>query len=233
MPFRFYLQPNLMTPDPADQLARVVPNATLNLDAIVARILKRGTLVTQTDALAVLNIFFDVVSDEVAAGNAVLLPLMNLRPSIKGSFLNIMDTFDRSRHTLRASASAGILMNRKLQDATAEKIAAATLTGPLLLEYLDVNTGLINSALTPGGIGQVVGDHLKYDAANPDEGIFLLEDGGAETKVTVVANRTDKRLVFNVPNALPPGDYTLEVRRAYGKDLTLRTGQLNAALTTP
>jgi hypothetical protein len=75
MPIKYYLQPNPVTPDPNDQSARVLPNASLTLEDIIAKMMLRGTTVTEADTRAVLNLFFDVVSDEVADGNFVNLPL--------------------------------------------------------------------------------------------------------------------------------------------------------------
>jgi nucleoid DNA-binding protein len=53
----------------------VLPNASLTLEDIIAKMMQRGTTVTEADTRAVLNLFFDVVSDEVADGNFVNLPL--------------------------------------------------------------------------------------------------------------------------------------------------------------
>jgi hypothetical protein len=57
MPIKYYLQPNPITPDPNDQSARVLPNASLSLNDIISKMMKRGTTVTEADARAVLNLF--------------------------------------------------------------------------------------------------------------------------------------------------------------------------------
>ena len=101
---------------------------------------------------------------------------------------------------------------------------------PDLQEYMDINTGTTNSILTPGGIGQVVGSELKFSAANADEGVFLVHEAGTETKITVLATRTEGKLVFSIPAGLATGGYRLEVRRAYGNAGSIRTGVLNEQL---
>jgi hypothetical protein len=45
-----------------------------------------------------------------------------------------------------------------------------------------------------------------------------------------VATRTEGNLVFIVPTTLPPGSYTLEVRKGYGNNAELRTGSLHEKL---
>jgi len=229
MPIKYYLQPNPVTPDPNDQSARVLPNASLTLEDIIAKMMQRGTTVTEVDTRAVLNLFFDVVSDEVADGNFVNLPLANIRVGISGVFTSITDSFDPSRHSLRATLSPGLLLSEKMQKARLEK-TLQPLPSPVIIEFLNINTNTTNSVLTPGGIGQIVGEELKFNPNNPQEGIFFVAADGTETKVQIIASRTEGKLVFSIPT-LPAGNYTLEVRRAYTKENIIRKGVLSDTLT--
>jgi hypothetical protein len=225
MPIKYYLQPNPITPDPNDQSARVLPNVVLDTDGIIKRMLLRGTTLTETDLKAAINLLNTVVSDEVADGNTVNLPFANIRPGISGVFANALDTFEPSRHTRKATLSQGLLLIQKMQNAKVEKITQP-MAAPALMEYMDVNSGNANSKLTPGGIGQIVGEELKFNNANATEGIFFVDGSGAATKVQVIANRTDGKLVFSIPATLAVGNYSLEVRRAYTQSNTLRVGTL-------
>jgi hypothetical protein len=229
MPIKYYLQPNPVTPDPNDQSARVLPNASLTLEDIIAKMMQRGTTVTEADTRAVLNLFFDVVSDEVADGNFVNLPLANIRVGISGVFTSITDSFDPSRHSIRATLSPGLLLSEKMQKVRLEK-TLQPLPSPVILEFLNINTNTTNSVLTPGGIGQIVGEELKFNPNNPQEGIFFVAADGTETKVQIIASRTEGKLVFSIPT-LPAGNYTLEVRRAYTKENIIRKGVLSDTLT--
>ncbi len=227
---KYFLQPNPITTDPNDQSARVRINATKTLQDIVALATKRGTTLTETDLTGAANLLFEVITDEVADGNSVTLPLVNIRPGVKGVFTSAVDSFDSARHIKRATLSSGSLLSSKMQEAKVEKLTSE-LPLPVLVEYMDVNSGTANSLLTPGGIGRITGEELKYNPENEAEGIWLVPAGeGDAVKVTVVATRTEGRLIFSVPSGLQPGSYTLEVRKGYGKDATLRTGSLNDLL---
>jgi hypothetical protein len=230
MPIKYYLQPNPINPDPNDQSARVLSGNVLNADDIIQRMLKRGTTLTETDMKAVLNLLFDVVSDEVAEGNNVNLPIANIKPSITGVFVNAADSFDATRHTKKATLSSGSLLIEKMQKASVEKILQPV-PMPVLLEYQDINTGSSNSVLTSGGIGQIVGEELKFDINNSTEGVFLVAQSGTETKISIIATRTEGKLMFSIPTGLASGNYTLEVRRAYTKNSLIRKGTLNEVLT--
>ncbi len=230
MPIKYYLQPNPITPDPNDQSARVLPNASLSLDDIITRMMQRGTTVTEADARAVLNLFFEVVCDEVVNGNFINLPIANIRSGISGVFTSATDDFDPARHALRATLSPGTLLNEKMRNARLEK-TLQPLPSPVLLEFLNINTNTTNAVLTPGGIGQIIGEELKFNPNNPQEGIFFIATDGTETKVQIIASRTEGKLVFAIPSTLTAGTYTLEVRRAYTKDNVIRKGMLPDTLT--
>lgn len=158
MSIRYYLQPNPITPDPNDQKARVQPNATLGVDDVVRRIVKRGTTLTETDVRAVLRLSFDEIADAVAEGNNVNLPLVNIKPSIQGVFANVNDSYDDSRHTVRASVSAGIGLQQKMGTASVEKISSS-IVSPDIVDFTDVRTNTHTQA-SKNGIGIITGSEL-------------------------------------------------------------------------
>lgn len=233
MAIKYYLQPNPVTPDPNDQSARVLSNKVHDLDSIIKEMLKRGSTVTEADVRAVVTVLFEVVTDEVADGNSVNLPLVNIRPSVNGVFDNVSDSFDPSRHIKNASLTKGLLLMSKMASAKVEKISKPVPT-PTLIEFTDINSGAANSILTLGGIGQIVGEELKFNPDNFDEGIYFIADDNTPTKVAVIANRTEGKLMFSIPAGLAPGRYRLEVRKGYGKtNIVVRSGSLSDLLQTP
>lgn len=230
MSIKYCLQPNPITPDPNDQSARVISNQVHDLDSITKEMLKRGSTITEADIRAVLKVFFDVVTDEVSEGNNVNLPLVNIKPGINGVFTSAMDSFDSSRHIKKATVSSGILLTQKLNVAKVEKVTQAV-AAPALLQFTDVNSQTTNSILTPGGIGQVVGEELKFNPANATEGIYFVATDGTATKADIIASRTEGKLMFSIPNSLALGNYTLEVRKGYGTaNIVVRSGSLQDTL---
>lgn len=226
---RYYLQPNPITPDPNDQSARVEPAGTLDLTGLINRMLKRGTSLTQSDMEACMTLFTDEVTDAVAEGYLVNLPFCNIRPSIRGVFSSPVDSFDKSRHIKRASLSAGLVLSKKLSEAKVEKVSKS-LPSPDVQAFVDVNSDSSNSILTPGGIGKVEGSELKFDTSLAGDGVFFIDAGGNATKAEVYALVTEGRIMFMVPE-LSAGEYTLEVRRSYTQNNSVRVGQLQETLT--
>lgn len=228
---RYYLQSNPITTDPNDQTARIEASGTVDTKGLVALMLKRGTSLTQGDIEGCMTLFTEVVTDVVADGYFVNLPFCNIRPSIKGVFNSPADSFDKARHIKKATLSPGLALSKKLAEAKVEK-TSKSLPSPDVQAFEDVNADSINSILTPGGIGKVEGSELKFDASLPADGVFFVDATGNATKATVYALVTEGRIMFMVP-ALPAGEYTLEVRRSYTQNNSVRVGQLQDTLSVP
>lgn len=230
MAIKYYLQPNPITPDPNDQSARVQATGVLSIADIIKRMLKRGTTITETDATAVILLFMQEMIDAVTEGYSVNTDLVNIRPSIQGVFTNVNDSFDASRHTIRASVTAGNILFTKMLAASVEKVKTSVIS-PSIVEFIDNRTNT-NTQATKGSIGTIIGSELKYDAQNPLEGIFFINNAtSTETKVTDIATRTEGKLLFVIPASLVAGTYKLEVRKAYTAVKAIRSDVFTNLLT--
>lgn len=96
-------------------------------------------------------------------------------------------------------------------------------------------TGTANTTLTKGGVVQLVGARLKFDAKDAAQGIFFVPKTGEAVRAAVIAENKPARLMAIIPADLAAGTYYIEVRTKIlegnksGK--TLKTGRFNKALT--
>lgn len=213
-------------------IATVKVNRSLDVDAIVEEMLKRGSTITHADVVAVLHVFFETASYELAEGNSIKTPLVNLRPVIRGRFKGSNDQFDHTRHSISASASAGPRLKEIVGDAKAVK-AISQDRFPRILEYRDVSSGTTNSVLTGGGIGMIRGEDLKFDMAALDEGIFISTKEGQEIRINNIAFVKNKSVTFGLPGLVEGESCTLTLRRRFGKSSgALREASLPFTLRT-
>ncbi len=230
MPIQYALFENNLTSDPDDYMALVQPIGTADLDVIIERMIQQGSTVTKADTLSVLEDYFTAVESMVLEGMNVTTPLANFGASIKGVFNGQTDSFNQARHQITPTASPG----KRLRGVVAQKgqpvKQEASKPAPNPLAYLDVSTNARNGIVTPGGMGQVVGHRLKFDASDENQGIFFVAADGTATRVTVVGRNMPADLMFMVPDGLAAGEYTLEVRAAFASN-DVRTGALAVALT--
>ncbi len=68
-------------------------------------------------------------------------------------------------------------------------------------------------------MGQVNGHRLKFDQADPTQGVFFIAVDGSETRASLMVKNTARQLIFEAPAGLAAGDYTLEVRVNYSQAL--------------
>ena len=108
-------------------------------------------------------------------------------------------------------------------------------TDPYITEVTDVVTGTVNTTLIKGGVVQLVGSRLKFDAKDKAQGIFFVPETGEAVRATVIAENNPARVMAIIPADLPAGTYYIEVRTKLaegGKALkNLKTGRFAKALT--
>ncbi len=231
MPINYVLFENNLTSDPDDYMALVQPTGTADLEAVIARMIQRGSTVVKADILSVLEDYHATIEDMVLEGMNVNTPGANYGASVKGVFDGQADSFDPSRHQLSPTASPGKRFRRAIRERGQAAKQEAVRPRPNPLEYTDVNSGQRNSVLTPGGMGRVVGHRLKFDPADANQGVFFVAEGGGAVRVDVVGGNKPGELMFLAPAVMASGDYTLEVRATIRGSEDVRTGTLDATLT--
>lgn len=98
------------------------------------------------------------------------------------------------------------------------------------IEVRDIASDSNNGQATPGNIGQLTGNRLKYNTGAGDEGVYFVSVGGGETKVATVQKNKPSQAVFLIPTLLA-GDYQIEVRARISGGTELRSGRLDAVST--
>ena len=231
---KYSLRENLLTPAPDDYMAQAADVRSYTLDEIIDLMMEKGTTLTRADVAATLQVYGEVVSAIIKDGSAVNTPLMNTSMSISGVFNGANDAFDKKRHTVNLNITAGILLRSVLPKIKCEKTEGAS-TDPYITEVTDIVTGTANTTLTKGGVVQLVGARLKFDAKDAAQGIFFVPETGAAVRAAVIAENKPARLMAIIPADLTAGTYYIEVRTKIlegnksGK--TLKTGRFNKALT--
>jgi len=232
MSINYALFENNLTSDPNDYAGRVQITASVDLDAIAQRMIDQGSTVTKADILAVLEDVIKATEGYLLEGYRVNFGgLCDLYPRVKGVFNGITDTFDPSRHRVDVGASPGSRVRKTVRENATVTKDETIKPAPAPLEYVDLASGEINNTITSGTIGTINGHRLKFDAAQADEGIFLIftADPTIEARVSAVQRNKPGQLVFLVPSVSPMTTYYLEVRARFGTDL--RIGRLDAILS--
>jgi hypothetical protein len=226
----YKLVENKIASSPGVFRAIVQPTRKTGLEDVIKEVLKRGSTVNEADVRSVMTDFVDAIVDMMIEGAFISMPVANFRCGIRGNFDGPDDGYDPARHQVAAYVLPGIRIRRAFQTGVQVIKEESFDLDPKPEVYTDVHSGTQDNLLTPGGLGRLVGRRLKFDPADPDQGIFFLAEDGSATPVAFVGKNMPAELFFTVPT-LAVGEYVLEVRAVPRDASELRCGRLKAMLT--
>lgn len=210
-------------------VAKVQSKATATLEDVIELMNYRNSSVGKAATYAVLEDFFSAIERLLLDGSNVSTPLANFRTTIRGGFEKSTDSFESGLHTVTASATPGVRLRAAMPRAEISKIPKLS-SLPLVLSYIDVDTDEEDSGVTPDGVGHIVGERLKFDESDAEQGVFYV-NGSSEMKVSIVGKNMPSEIFLKVP-PLTETEYTIEVRTRTTPNGELRVGKLGSVLTT-
>lgn len=212
----YYLIKNYLTERANDYMALVTRLRSYTLEEIAERMLKRGTMLTKADILAVLEVYHSEIADIISEGDGVNTPIFNIAPAIGGVFEGVNDSFDPSRHKIRLNLNAGATLREAQKKIRSEKVPAIDPV-PQITQVVDMKSRTVNDLLTPGGNLRVSGYKLKIAGTLEDVGCYFVDaNTGNRTKVDTVDIITNNpsELLIVIPS-LPQGSYHFEIQTQY------------------
>ncbi|MFH5834345.1 DNA-binding domain-containing protein [Halalkalibaculum sp. DA384] len=231
MSLEYYLKRNHITSDEDDYMAISINPESYSIEDVYDYMTREGSTVTRAEALAGFEEVTRAILNLVQQGHSVVTPLVNIRPGISGVFDSEDDRFDTDRHEVRINVSPGLRLRETADEIPTQKVEPRERI-PTITHYSDNSSGSRDAEITPGGGARIVGQLLKFDEEDPDQGIFFVNtSNGTETRVesTLLRNKPSE-LIFINPE-LDPGTYRLEVRAILQDTTNLRTGLMTDQLT--
>jgi hypothetical protein len=229
MAINYVLQRNEAFVDQHQCIARVRPSGTADMEAILDYMMQTAT-VAKPDVVGVLEGFFSAIEYLLLDGKNVVTPIAVFRSAIRGLFADEADGYEPDRHLVHAAVSPGARLRRTVRTRAQVNKLHAVEPAPAPKRYTDVETGLVNGAITPGGQAQLLGLRLRFDPDDPQQGIFFIAADKSEVRAGRMARNVPGELIFVAP-ALPAGDYTLQVRASFNDNGDVRAGALKVKLT--
>jgi len=218
---KYSLTRNLLTGNADDYTAKTQSLGSYDKEAIITNMLWRGSLLTRTDIVAVLNGFEESIANIIHDGGTVNTPLFNTSFSISGVFEGAVDNFDHKRHKVNVKFNKGILIRNAEAKVIPEKTGAIA-NRLQILEVVDSVSGKMNEQLTSGGVLKIWGDNIKIMGDNPDCGLYFVPESGETVKAQVIAQNKPKSLIVLIP-MLSVGIYTIKVVTQFTRGTLLKS----------
>lgn len=226
---KYCLIENSLAKEGKNYVALVTSPETKTLEDLIDVIIAEGTGLTRPQALAYFEKITQTVLGFLKDGHRVVTPLFAVRPTIKGTFNDADDSFDKARHSINVRLLAG----KRLRGLSAEFLLVKSDIStyqPLLKKFIDAATVSVNSKATPNAIGTITGNYLQCDVLDLEQGVFFVPVNKPDTQIrAMIYSRVfPKELSFNVP-ALDAGEYRVLVKTKPKADLL--SSLLNGTIT--
>lgn len=204
----FVLIPNTLSTIAARYVARLARNQTLNMEEVIVRLIARaGADVDKQEALDLWEKVKAEIMFDVADGYIVDLGVCTLKQSIGGGWESDNEMHDRKKHPIRFNFVSGREMRGLAGFINLKYEGLLTQTGEIM-EIRDQLSGSLNHEITIGDYCEVIGRGLRVAAPkNPTEetGVWFVDEAGAATRCTPLADNGQKSLKFLVPAGLADG----------------------------
>ena len=239
MTIHYKLQPCSLPGGRKKFRARVKYNRTYTMEDILELLDYHSAGVSRATLLAVFEEIHLLLERMLLEGYKIETPLGTYGLKIKGYFPG-----EEARFTDDNTLEIIIVPTERLIKAVTLKAKIrkkpSTVPEPSLQSYTNLAQPDSKNILTPGHMARVSGYDLKFDANDPQQGIFLrpVKNGnrsitaGPSVRIEEIGLNTGRQLIFQAPADLPVGIYVLEVKALFGT-ANLRTGEFQDLLIVP
>lgn len=212
--WKIWLRENLLTKDvDNDYIAEVsTEKSTLRNEDIARRIIDEGSEIKYDTVLSLLNQGDRIIRTAVQQGFSVLTQTCQYTPRITGTWIGERAQFDPSVHKITLDIIPSAEMREALANVGVEILGTKD-SGAYIGLVTDTATGKTDGTITAGDDIQIEGVKIKVmPVEEAGVGVFLMSDGGEETKVERRLTVNDpSKVLARVPADLAQGRYTLRI----------------------
>jgi len=193
--------------------ARTVNEAELSVEKVCATMKTRGGFNgNYADLVNHVKQFFDEMVYQLCDGFSVNTGYFSVHPVVGGFFDRDGENVSLKGHLVSFRFHEGLLL-RSIADAIKVRVLNAN-TGGYIEQFLDHESGTVNSTLTPGGMVILQGYRIRVRGKNPDCGVYFVSTAQEPLRVKVsriLLTNTARKIICIAPPDLPDGEYRVEV----------------------
>jgi hypothetical protein len=228
--FKYCLINNPLAKEGKNFVALVRSEKTINLDRFLKDMVDEGTGLTRPQALAYFEKMTQLVLRYLEQGYFVSTPLFRYRTSIAGIFDQKYELFDRSKHVINITASAGTRIRSLATIEDPVKVSVSK-TSPEIFMFVDSVTDECNITGTSNDLAVILGSQLSFDKTDLKQGIFFISvaNPANEFRSAVYSRIKPSEINFKTPN-LEPGEYNVVIRNMTPNNREMVSGTLETTI---
>ena len=220
MRLKFSLYPNPFRKK--EYMATVRPDRISTLDHLLQNMAERSHRYSAAELKGIFSLFLETVAYLLKDGQHIHLPFLKITTSISGKFTDEKDLFNPKRHRVNVNVNPGKELAVLVREIKVQKVKPSR-PNPWI-RSIQSYTPFGNGILVVGRPAEIKGMHLKIDESHPEQGLFLVAAGRPNIRITELFHNLSTRLLFQVPEDVPDGEYRLMIRTTVGNSTELRQG---------
>lgn len=202
------------------------PVITVEFDEFIDVMARGRTTLTRTEVTGAMQLFKEELLRLLAEGKAVKTPTGTFYFSASGSLASLDASFvpdsQGTNHDVRLHHKVDkAFENAAKLELSIDRDERPDFSVPVLNTIAIAGDLPAGTPLRPSDTAEVKGLRLRFDAADPNQGLFFVDSSGAETRSSRYTLILPGTLHAIVPAGLAAGVYKVKLRAAVnGKDVT-------------
>ena len=190
-------------------------SGVLTFDELIDEMAKNNTTITKADIAGAMNVYKEVVIRYVQLGYKVYCPFGQVYICAKGTANDKLASFEphlsgndhdlNLKLTVDSSVAKTVLANTKT-----ERVSGRYKMIPSIEEIQNVN-GIALKEAKPGNVIRIIGEYLKLDENDSEQGIFLTK-GDVSIRLENYIWNKNKRIDAMLPADIETGSYKVSIR---------------------
>ncbi|MBN1647528.1 MAG: hypothetical protein JW874_05800 [Spirochaetales bacterium] len=186
----------------------------LNNEALIGEIVSRNTTVTRQEALAVIDLYEQLIKEHLGKGNTISTGLFRADISMIGQFASRSEKIDYGTHRARVVFRPAKKLNKEVCQGLHFHKRRQARNSNYLTFVTEEGSRLPEGTIRAGGVIRLSGKGLKaYRYENSYE---LTLSGGGDSYSLRIITTAEANLTALVPPQVPPGEYNLKLVHCYG-----------------
>jgi hypothetical protein len=224
MPLKISIRKNYLPSNPSPYVVRSNSSDVVEFDRFVDLMAKGRTTLTKTDIVAAMQLYREELESLLADGMTVKTPTGSFYACASGCMDSMDESFlpgvqDRNHdlcihHRPERGFEANVLSGLRIVREESSDPKAPS------VQSLSSSLSDAPDSTKPGDALQLRGLRLKFDPADPEEGVFFVDSAGTPTRSAAFPLVTPRAVIALVPSGLAAGTYSVQLRsKACGKGL--------------
>ena len=199
---------------------RILHRQVIRQEGLIDIMAHRNTTLSRQDIIGVLDLFHEVVLDNIEKGNMVSTPLFRTGFSLKGEFSSLTDKIDYRKHKPRVTIRLARGLSGRLMKGVRLHRKRNQNKGFYIRELRHLGAKEESGSFSPGDVIEVRGKGLRVYHCSAEYAIQLCRDYRPVADLTVISLDNGKA-VTRIPAGVQPGEYKIAlIKRFNGTERT-------------